>query len=257
MRHAKTSKTEPPLYLAAARRSRRPCPLASSIDSFLDKPLGRRGDAGVRKVAIARAILKAEHDSTLRPTPGKPPDFRSRSGIPGTPAFGKLLTRRTTKQTLKERLASVVFVVSTTTGASSNSSSSRLQHYWHVDANEAIDLMKHVKIYHPIRECRFASVARPLRPTSNTARSRRFGTLAPVCARDTHIHRANRGHYYSPLATFGGDRRSDSSDISGFSFQDEQHGSSEARAALATPVAPIRDHFATASGLSDKATAVT
>jgi len=145
-------------YIQQAHHIRDALPLAISIDNFIDSQRGNDRLAICSKLAIARAILKAENESLLF-TGSK---YR-RSRLPYAEIkfnlkdldktwyipFFKLLTEGCTKEDLVERFQSVVLIIFNYDRCIEQFLINALQISYKITEEEAAKIITNINIYHP------------------------------------------------------------------------------------------------------------
>jgi len=126
-------------------------PQAISIDNFIDCHAGDGQLELCGKLAISRAILDAEKDSSLYvdPTGRKQHPNYSALGTTWYSAFMQLLTQNCRIAYLPERLARITFVVFNYDRCVEQFLFHGIQNYYGIDAEAAARLLTHLRIFHP------------------------------------------------------------------------------------------------------------
>ena len=138
-------------FLYAAQRIRAAMPQALSIDHFIDAHSDDKKIEFCGKLAIIRAILKAENKSVL---------YFDRSNIYNTinfsslektwySSFMMLLTENCKKDELSERLKSVAFIVFNYDRCLEHFFYHSIPNYYGIQAHEVSRLLNNLEIYHP------------------------------------------------------------------------------------------------------------
>lgn len=138
-------------YIHAALRIRDAMPQAFSIDNFID---AHQGDSKLElcgKLAIVKAILEAERNSSLHF------DTRNaRSGISYQSledtwfnAFWQLLTENCTSEQVEERLSSIGLIIFNYDRCIEHFLYHSLQTYYGIHPDRAATLVRGIEIYHP------------------------------------------------------------------------------------------------------------
>lgn len=138
-------------YLRQAWHIRDALPQAISIDNFLDAHQGNARLERCGKLAIVRAILEGERNSSLYVHPQsrrKNPDF---SAIAETwyGSFFQLLTENCRAEQLEERLSMVTLVVFNYDRCVEQFLYCALQNYYAISPERASRLLAGLKIFHP------------------------------------------------------------------------------------------------------------
>jgi hypothetical protein len=138
-------------YLHEAGHICEALPLAISIDNFIDAHRDNNKIALCGKLAIARSILQAEHDSLLyfeRHRVDSTISFDSLEKTWYLPFF-QLLTENCGKNDLKERFQTVTLIIFNYDRCIEHFLYHALQNYYRVSDTEAADLVKNINIFHP------------------------------------------------------------------------------------------------------------
>lgn len=138
-------------YIREALHIRNALPLSISIDNFIDSHRGNDKIAVCAKMAIVRAILDAEGNSSLHfgttPDSGRP-DFSHLSRTWFTPFF-QLLTENCEIRDLERRFASIAFVIFNYDRCIEHFLQNALQEFYGISEQTASELLKQIKIFHP------------------------------------------------------------------------------------------------------------
>jgi len=146
---SKETTTKP--YIEAAQHIQRAMPQAISIDNFIDSHKGNNKIELCGKLAIARAILEAEKNSSI---------FIDNSNHYNRLDFGqlektwytnfmKLITENCTKDTVSKRLESVTLIIFNYDRCVEHYIYNFIQNYYDLDFAKTGDLVKKIEIYHP------------------------------------------------------------------------------------------------------------
>lgn len=150
--HAKQSNSVLDQYFQAARRIHDAMPQASSIDSFIDVHSGDKHIEVCGKLAIVRAILKAESRCTkLIIKSGHRNAQLNYSGLENTwfNRFWALLTQGCPLDKLPDRLASFEMVIFNYDRCIEHFLYHSIQNYYGIPPEPAAAILKSLKIYHP------------------------------------------------------------------------------------------------------------
>ena len=138
-------------YLTEAWLIRDALPQASSIDSFIDHQKGNEKLALCGKLGIVRSILQAESDSLLYfdiHNLEKNIDFTTISDTWYT-SFFQILIGSKSRNNLKERFESITLIIFNYDRCVEHFIYHALQNYYRMPSEEAAELIKSLKIYHP------------------------------------------------------------------------------------------------------------
>jgi hypothetical protein len=138
-------------FLHASWRIRDSLPQAPSIDQFIHTQRGDRRIEICGKLAIARAILKAEASSSLfikRDGPRDTIDF-SRTQNTWLDALFRVVIDGCTVDELDERLSAVVFVVFNYDRCIEHYLFHALRNYYSINQQRAAELISRIRIFHP------------------------------------------------------------------------------------------------------------
>ncbi len=126
-------------------------PQAISIDNFIDAHQGDKKLELCGKLAIVRSILDAERASNLFLDTEKYEATIDYQSLEGTwfNLFTQLLTENCTISQLEDRLSSIALIIFNYDRCIEHFLYYSLQNYYGIDANQAAELVKRVKIYHP------------------------------------------------------------------------------------------------------------
>ena len=163
-------------YLPQALHIGHAMPLANSIDSFVDQHRDNEKIALCAKLAIVRAILKAEKGGKLYFRQSQAVDFRSLSGTWYNPFF-RLLTEGCSKNELAERFKCVSLIVFNYDRCIEQFLTHALQSYYRIPPDEANQLLHYIGIYHPYGDVGIGFAQEPT-PTQLLELARRIRTFA-------------------------------------------------------------------------------
>jgi hypothetical protein len=123
---------------------------AMSIDNFVDAHRGNSAIELCAKIAIARAILRAERGSTLFPDQQNG-GLVNLAALHGTwyMKFAKLLRENCTAALLPQRLAQLTVIIFNYDRCFEHFLSHDLHRYYGMSLDEAEDMVKSIEIYHP------------------------------------------------------------------------------------------------------------
>ncbi len=144
-----TSNTDP--LLKAARHIRDAMPQAISIDNFIDTHRDNKNIAICGKLAIIRAILSAEQNSSLyfkKTRVDSTIDFNALTNTWYIPFF-QLLTENCATNNLEERLESIVLIIFNYDRCIEHFLYHALQNYYKLSESESAQLIRKINIYHP------------------------------------------------------------------------------------------------------------
>ena len=137
-------------YLHEAWHIRDALPQAISIDHFIDAHRDNDKIALCGKLAIVRSILEDERNSLIYCEPSRGSNFDPRVlektwYIP----FFQLLTENCGKTDIKERFKSITLIIFNYDRCVEHFIYHALQNYYGLSAEEVIELVKNIDIYHP------------------------------------------------------------------------------------------------------------
>lgn len=150
--HAKQSNGERQQYFVAARRIHDAMPQAPSIDSFIDVHSGDKHIELCGKLAIVRSVLAAESRSNKLLIKSDRLDAQLNYSELETTWFNRfwiLLTQGCPLDQFADRLASFEMVVFNYDRCIEHFLYYSLQNYYGISPEQAADILKSLKIYHP------------------------------------------------------------------------------------------------------------
>ena len=138
-------------HLHAAWLIRDAMPLARSIDNFIDAHYDDKKVELCGKLAIVRAILEAESNSSLYINSNNSYNKLNfdQSGNTWLNSFMRLLTDGCRLPDLEKRLSSVAFVIFNYDRCVEHYLYHAIQKYYSLSASDAASLLQHLEIYHP------------------------------------------------------------------------------------------------------------
>ena len=138
-------------YLHEAWHIRDALPLAISIDNFIDSQRENENIALCGKLAITRAILKAERNSLLYFEPARRESELSYSSLEDTwyLPFFQLLTENCEKSDLVERFSAVTLIIFNYDRCIEHFIFNALKNYYRINDQEAAVVVSALNIYHP------------------------------------------------------------------------------------------------------------
>lgn len=136
-------------YFYAARRIQAAMPLVNSIDNFIDIHQGDREIELCGKLAIVKSILDAERASKIYVDSRKNRLNFTEVESCWITHFFRLLTENCQKEQLRERLASVAFVIFNYDRCIEHFLFHALWILHKLDPSEAAELLRDVNFYHP------------------------------------------------------------------------------------------------------------
>jgi len=138
-------------YLHEAWHIRDALPLAISIDNFIDSQRGNEKISVCGKLAIVKSILVAERSSNLFFDKfGRNPGLNyTVLGKTWYLPFFQLLTENCEVNDLEERFKSISLIIFNYDRCIEHFLYNALQNYYRISENEAAELIKLIRIYHP------------------------------------------------------------------------------------------------------------
>jgi len=134
----------------AAERIRQAMPQAASIDSFIDAHRGNESIETVGKLAIAAAILSAEHESSLYlSSDGHRATMLSRTRDTWFAYLMRLIAEDCRAEEVGERLSSLCFVVFNYDRCVEHFLFHAIRNYYGLDVESVRKLVSRLEIYHP------------------------------------------------------------------------------------------------------------
>ena len=150
VRHADGRNGDINPYVHEARNIRDALPLAISIDRFIDTHRDNEKIVLCGKLAIVRSILLNERNSLLYydQTMGAKLNFSRLEKTWYNPFF-QLLAENCRPENITQRLESITLIVFNYDRCVEHFIYNALQYFYRVPAQEAIELVKHINIFHP------------------------------------------------------------------------------------------------------------
>jgi hypothetical protein len=138
-------------YCNACLRIALAMPQATSIDNFIDAHPDNKAIALCGKLAIVRSILARELRSPMHYTVRQGPKRFEFGALADTwfNRFWQILSHRCTKATLAARFSTVSVISFNYDRTLEHYMIHALQNYWDCDQAEAVELLSHLKIFHP------------------------------------------------------------------------------------------------------------